>query len=444
MARHGWKQKSVGIARQSAFTTENTTDGSFSYMVCEASIPDETQAIFDVMASANATGTYYAPAVGARAGKFSLKFTNFGLKRSYDPEAQEPGITTGVLHGSALLVGLALGSASPTATSDAEFLQGYGMHRCNFTGSKGATFGNADVASVASALQIDVGAGNGADYQPGQLFYCGSSKTDVMPSISWIKTIATDTLTFADACANIPVVGDDTFGTVVAALTSAQPSPFTCRMTGSEATDKAAYIGCQIDSWKCTLKDSEVEQWEMEISFTGVKVYATGGGLQALTVLPQLPRPLIGQVGGRVCMGVDGGVMGAVTLGEVVIEGTNEVARVGSIGATNGTAERIVMNRSVKVTLKWPRSSTDTITNGETPWQSYIGAGTSVSLAMYSGVLPGTISAKFFPALHQSEAPKLIDEGGLKYDQIVLRPGQYSDDTGTTAPADTPVRMGWA
>lgn len=442
MARHSWKQKSIGIARQSDFLTENTTPGSFSWFTAEASIPEETQAVFDVMANANATGTHYAPAVGARTAKLSLKFTGFGFKRGYDPETMEPGVTSGVLAANTILCALALGSASSSVTSDAEFLQGFGLFRSNFTASKGATFGNADVASVTSASVIDVQLGSGADYTPGQLVAFGSSKTDAAPSVSWLKTVATDTLTFADAAANIPQANDDSFATVVAALTNQQPVPFTLIMTGAEATDKVAYIGCQIDSWKLTLKDSEVAQWEMEISAASVKAYNTGGGLQPLTVLPQLPRPLIGNAGGRVTMGVDGAAMAAVTVGEIVVEGTNEPARVGSIGAANGTAERIVLNREVKVSVKWPRSSIDTITNGEFPWQTYFANGTSISLAWYSGTLPGTGSAGFFPSLHQSESPKLIDEGGLKYDQLTFRPGQYSDDTGSAAPADTPARIG--
>jgi hypothetical protein len=444
MARHGWKQKSVGIARQTDFLTENTTGGSFTWMYAEVSIPEETQAIFDVMAKANAIGTHYAPAVGARTAKMSLKFTSYGLKRGYDPETQEPGVTSGVIPGTSLLIGLAMGSLSPDVTSDAEFLQGFGLSRCDFTSSKGATFGNADVGAVTSASLFDVGAGNGGDYTPGQLFVCGSSKADTACSVSWIKTIATDTITLADACANTPVIGDDTFGTWVACLTNAQPVPFTLILTGSEATDKVAYIGCQVDSWKCTVKDSEVEQWELEISAAGVKAYNTGGGLQALSVLPQLPRPLIGNAGGRVTIGVDGSAMVAVTVGEVVIEGANEAARVGSIGAMNGTAERINIDRVVKITVKWPRSTTDTITNGEFPWQTYMTNGTPVSLALYSGATVGTGSAWRMPALHQSEPPKLIDEGGLKYDQLTLRPEQYTGDTGSTPPANAPIaRGGW-
>jgi hypothetical protein len=65
-----------------------------------------------------------------------------------------------------------------------------------------------------------------------------------------------------------------------------------------------------------------------------------------------------------------------------------------------------------------------------------------VALAVESGILPGTGTAIFMPALHQFEAPKTVDREGLKYEEINLRPSQYSDDTGTTAPADTPLRFG--
>lgn len=442
MARLGYKQKSVGIARQSAYETENTTDASFSYGVLEAGIPEADRAIYDVMVSAAKSGTYYPPASGARMGKVSLKATGLGFKRSYDPTSEEAGITTGVLPIHILLLGLGLGSASDSITTDAEFLKGFGLFRPNFTASKAATYGSGDVGVVTSTTVLDVGVGNGADYQPGHLFACGDTAADTAPSVSWIKTISTDTLTFADAMANLAVAGDDTWSTVVAAITDQQPVPFTLRILGDNAADKVALIGCQVDKITLTLKAQEVLQVEFDVSFGGMSYYGTGGGLQSLTVLSQLPSALIGGEGGRVTMGVGGAAMAAVTVGEITIEVENTPIPILSIGAANGIAERYVAERKTTVTVMYPRSSGD-ITGTTTYWDAALRAGTAISLAGYSGTAPGKGFSFFFPALHIFETVKAIDVGGVKYEELKMRPGQYTDDTGSTAPADTPARLGW-
>lgn len=442
MARLVYALRSVGIARQGAYDTENTTDASFSYGTVETGIPEATRATFDLMINGNKPGTYYAPASGARMGKVSLKVTNFGFKRGYDPTTMEAGTTTGVLALHTILTALALGSASGDVTSDAEFLQGFGLHRTDFTTSKGATYGSGDVASVASTTVLDVGAGNGADYKPGALFACGDTAADTAPSVSWIKTIATDTLTFADAMANLAIAGDDTWSTVTAALTNAQPVQFGMRILGDDAADKIALFGCQVDKLTMTMKAQEVTSIEFDVSFGGLTYYGTGGGLQALTVEPQMPTALIGGEGGRVTMGVGGAAMAAITMGEITIEIENTPAEVKSIGAANGVAERIVTERKTTITMLYPRSAGD-VTGGETYWNSAFRAGTAISLAGYSGSAPGRGFAFFAPALHQFEAPKQVDVGGLKYEELKLRPGQYSGDTGSTAPADTPFRAAW-
>lgn len=442
MARLGYKQRSVGIARQSAYETENTTDASFSYGVLEAGIPEAARQAFDLMVSAARSGTYYPPASGAKTGKVSIKTSNFGLVRSYDPTTQEPGVTSGVLPVHILLAALAMGSASDSITSDAEFLQGFGLHRCNFTASKGATYGSGDVAVVTSTTVLDVGAGNGADYQPGQLFACGDTAADTAPSVSWIKTISTDTLTFADAMANLAIAGDDVWPTVVAAITDQQAVPFTMRILGDNAADKVALIGCQVDKITFTIKAQEIVQIEYDISFGGMSFYGTGGGLQSITVQGQMPPALIGGEGGRVTMGVGGSAMAAVTIGEITVEIENSPIPIMSIGAANGIAERYVAERKTTVTALYPRSSGDVV-GTETYWKSAFRAGTPISLAGYAGKAPGKGFAMFFANLHQFEEPKDVDVGGVKYEELKLRPGQYTDDTGSTAPADTPARLGW-
>lgn len=443
MGRLKNSKHTIGLARQANLYTENTTDGSFAYLVGEITVPEVTQQAFDLMANGGSPGKYFAPAAGSRTGKINLKVSAFGFKRAYDPTTEECGVTAAVLHAHMLILGSLLGSAGPAAVStDAEFLQGYGLHRCNFTGSKGATYGSGDVMGVASASELTVAGGNGTDYTVGQLFACGDGVADTAPSVSWIKGISTDTITLADACANTPVIGDDTWPTVVAALTAEEQIPFTLRLCGEDVSDKRALIGCIVDKATITFNAKEIAQIEFEISFSGITYYGTGGTFKALSVTPQMPQALIGGKGGRVTMGVGTGAMAAITLGNMIVEITNKIAPVPSIGATTGEAEKVTIEREVVVKVDYPMSTGATYTGGRTYWEQAFEEGAQHSLACYSGTAPGVGFAVFFPALHQSVAPKPIEKDGLKYEQLTLRPGQYSSDSASTGPGNSPVRFG--
>lgn len=445
MARYAWPIKSIALARESAIGTENTTDASFSCFAAEVEVPSYTQKVFDNVIATGKIGTHYPPVFGSRMGSVKLKFPLYGSKRGYDPEASEPGITAGVLPGTTILLGLLLGSNSDDADSDAKFIAGKGLSVCDFTASKAATYGAADVAAATSATQIDVGAGNGADYKAGQLFVCDSTKTAGTPSVSWIKTIATDTLTFADACANPPVLNDNTYATWTAHNSSQDPTPFTLRILGDNAALKTALIGCRVEGGTITLNAQEPPMVELEVSFIGVTLYNTGGGTIALTVIPQVPQPVIGGNGGRLTMGWDGGALAAVGgLKDVQLVIKNTFAEVPGHGSTFGILEKPILQREITLKFKMPRSTADSIVGGRGPFEQYAQAGTAIAVALYSGTLPGNIFSVFMPACHQNEAPTEVDDGGLIYWQVSLRPQAYTGDTGTTGPADSNCRIGGA
>lgn len=444
MARQSWKIKSIAIARQTALATENTTDASFGVFPAEVEVPELSRQIFDNMIATGKIGVNYAPAVGAIRGKIKLKFPAFGFKRGYAPATEEPGVTAGVISANAVLMGLALGSASDSITSDAEFLKGFGLSFSNFTAGFAATFANNTVAAATSALQIDVQAGEGVDYKPGQLVTFGSSATDNQNSVSWIKTISTDTIVFADAMSAAAQVNDDSFGTICAFNSSQQPVPFTLRLLGDNAGFKMAMVGCTIDSCKITPNASEPPMIEMEISAAGVTEYSTGGGTLPLTVTPTLPYPMLGNYGGRSTIGYNGAAMSAVNgLRDLSIEIANNWVDILGHGSQTGIAERICLGRDIKVNFKIPTSSADTKTNGEDFWDTYLTSANPIAMALYGGALPGTGFSVFMPALHQSEEPKMVEVDGLIHREITLRPGDYTGDTGTTGIADSALRVGW-
>ena len=445
MARQFSKYQSIGYARQTALNTENETDGDFVYFPAAYLLPEVAQDIFDLEIASGQVAAKYTPVVGVKKPVVKLKMQAFGFVKGYDPETQEPGVTAAIVSAVQVFLGLLLGSASDSATTAALLARGVGLSICDFTASKGATFGNNDVTVVASTTTAEVGAGNGVDYKAGQLFAAGSSKTDDEQTLTWIQSITADTLTFADAAGNQPVAGDDTWATVVAFTSSQQPQPLSIRLLGDNAAFKTVLIGAT--PVKATISGVAGKPPEIEIEFTCASIYqySTGGGLQPMTIAPSLPYPLVGTGAGRLTFAAIGSAMAAkhgVQEFKITIE--NEMADVESHNMASGVSERNTADHKITLSCKIPRDSADTITSGENPWQVAQAAGTSYRLALYSGVLPGTLFSAYFPSIHQIGAPKPVEVNGMWYDELEFRPSAFTSDGGSTAPADTVMRLGWA
>ena len=444
--RWAWPVKSVGVARQTALGTENVTDGEFSWVPVQCEVPESVAEIFDMAIATGQVGTFYPPVTGDQTGTVKMKWLNYGAKRSYDPETEELGITTGAIPATIPLTGLCLGSSADAITTAAQFLSGLGLSGTNFTASKSATFGNGDVASVASASQFDVGVGNGADYKAGQFFVCGPSKTSASLCRGWIKTISSDTITLADAAENTPIVGDDTFSTVVAHSSGEQPQPITIRIVGKDSQFKIALVGCLPTKLSIEGVAGKPVTLEAEFSWVKMTVYATGGGFAttAHTVTPTQPYPLSKTGGGRATLNTNGGTFFSTTgLQDFKIDIENQYGDIQGHGGYGGIGERSFEQRVTNVSLKFPRSSGDTVANGMNQWRKALVDGSSFGIALYCGQLPGTNFSIFLPTLYLSEETKMALIGNTLSDELKFRPGVYTGDTGTTAPADSPVRLGW-
>jgi hypothetical protein len=445
MARWKWPFQSIGFAMQADANTENTTDADFHYFVGELEIPETTQQIFDIAGKTGQVGASYAPAVGAKRATAKLKLPLFGVKRSFDPTIAEVGVTDAVISAVQVLSGLTLGSKSETPTTAAELRKGFGLARANLSASFAATYANNEVAAVPSTTSIEVQAGHGNRFYAGQLFACGSSTSDTAETLTWIKSIAVDTLTFADAAGNQPEVNDDIWGSVVAYQSSAAPAPFSLRILGDGATFKQVLIGCTVVKANIVGKAGEPPMIEFEISAIDAKVYDTGGGLQSLSVSPSLPYPLVGTGAGRLTWGEAGAAMAPLCgVHELKIEIENKFADIPCHNKSSGISERVFTDRSIKVTMQIPRSSADTISNGNGPWQNGLSDGRTYQLAVYGGVLPGTLFSIFCPSLHQFAPPKMVEVEGLVYDELTFRCGVYVGDSGTGDAKNSNFRVGWA
>lgn len=445
MARFKWGFLSVGFARQSALNTENTTDADFSYFAAEVDVPEINRQIFDIAAKTGQVGADQAPAVGVKRATVKIKMPLYGFKRSFSSATEEPGITDGVISAAQVFLGLVLGSNSEDPASATDLRKGVGLSRSDFTANFGATFANNTVNAIPSATTVTVQAGEGAKYIPGQMVVWGSSLTDTAQAVSWVKSVAVDTLTLVDAPGNTPQANDDGFPSVVAYQSSQQPAPMTLRLLGDNAAFKVALFGAIPSKCMVTCQAGEPPMCEFEFACVGATTYGTGGGLVALTVDPQLPLPVVGNFAGRLTWAAVGSAM-AVLHGvrDLKIEIAHEFSDVLSHNVASGISERIVANRKIKVDLQIPRDSSDTITSGDGPWDTAIGAGTSYQLAVYGGKLPGTIFSLFAPSLHLADAPKPVEVDGLIYDALSFRPGTYTADSGSGDAADSNFRLGWA
>lgn len=449
MARQFAGSQSIGYARQTALNTENTTGGDFTYFPAEYVIPDVPREIFDLKIASGQVAAQYTPVAGVKKPTIKIKLHAFGFKQSYDPTAEEPGVTASVVSAVQVFMGLLLGSASDSVTTAAELAKGTGLSICNFTSTFAATYGLDDVTAAPTTTTATVVGGHGARYKAGQLFASGATKTDSAQTLTWIKSIAVDTLTFIDAPGNQPANGDDTFASVVAFISSQQPVPITIRLMGDNAAFKIAMVGCTPVSATIEAVAGKPPMIEIEFACAGMVAYSSGGGLQPMTISPTLPYPLVGSGAGRLTFGAGGSAMAAQDgVQEFKITIKNQVAEVESHNYASALAERNIANHDIRVSMKVPRASGDTITSGNNQWETALAAGTVYQLALYSGVLPGTLFSALFPALHQIGAPKPVEVNGMWYDELEFRPGAYLGDgtagTADTAPADTVMRLGWA
>lgn len=449
MARQFAGYQSIGYARQTALNTENTTGGDFVYFPAEYVIPDVPREIFDLKIASGQVAAQYTPVAGVKKPTIKLKMQAWGFVQGYDPTASEPGITAATVSAFQVFLGLLLGSASDSVASAADLAKGAGLSTTNFTSTFAATYGLDDVTAAPTTTTATVVATHGARYKAGQLFASGSTKADTTQTLTWIKSIAADTLTFADAPGNQPSANDDTFGSVVAFTSNQQPAPITIRLMGDNAAFKIALIGCTPISATIEAVAGKPPMIEIDFACASMTAYSSGGGLQPMTISPLLPYPLVGSGAGRLTFAATGSAMAAqdgVQEFKIVIK--NQVAEVESHNYASALAERNIANHDIRLTMKMPRASADTITGGQTPWELALAAGTVYQLALYSGVLPGTLFSAFFPAIHQIGAPKPVEVNGMWYDELEFRPGAYLADgtagSADTAPADTVARFGWA
>lgn len=352
------------------------------------------------------------------------------LKSGYDPTAEDPG-DAGVISPSMVLLGNALGSGGASAvSSDAEFWQGYHLARTGYhAGSVNAT------GSTTSSVKVD----DQSFYTAGALALWGTTASEATPSIGWAKTLTNDTQDLVDtfeAMAVAPANADYAFGTATAYLSNLEPIPLTLHILGDNAAFKYAYIGCVATRAKIDWMSGKTPMVEIDFMFTARKRYSSGGGLSTPSDFTRA-RPFLGRYGGRFT------VDGAATCGwgDFGVEVTWDIIPVQCPNKEEGYSEFVRKLANVAVSAQIPIDSTDTITDNLSPMEGKYANGTTMTIGGYSGQTIGGIASMLLPSLKLAEAPQLVDMNGILGESIVARPAAYSGDTGSTAPADTILRV---
>lgn len=441
-----WEEISIGFARQSAYPTENTADGSFIYMEAEmAAPPDRERKVHDIKYAHSQIGGNVARKPGSKhGGKFSVKFPLRTLLKTYDGGAGQGGAhvlgtTDGIIAPEFLLLGNALGSAGVTAVAaDSDFTKG--KHLSVDVGipndvTAGSTAGTVEVADATL-------------YKEGQLLIAqtGSALPDANPTIMWIEdATAGTTITLSEdvEAAAVPANLDETYDTMVAYLSKNARVPLTMRLFGDQAGFKFAAIGCKCVELRVNLGMGELWWVEMDYMYTDRNEYTANGGLQQPGKYYTAPA-LLGDDGGRMLYGTQGAATEALANGWRDMQ--LKVAWGGydfhDINAAEGISDHITLSPTIGFSAKYPVLDDDTATGGEDQHEQLLTDETRKAFFFASGEVFGEFCSLYLPAMQLTGVPKRELVDGVEHHSMEWETGEFDADTGTDAPANSLIRFG--
>lgn len=431
MARLVAKRRTIGFARQTALTTENTTANDFTYFPCVFPDPDhaQEQEDFSDLQSGQA-GAFEPPAPGSKSGgSITVQFPMSALKTGYDPTSEDPG-DSGVISPAAVLLANAIGSAGNSAVSSAaEFAQGYHLARTGYVAN--------DVAAGSTTTAINVN--TGASYTTGSAVMVDSSASAGSPAFGWITDITSgtpDVITIAAASAVTAAASDNSYGVATGYMSGNDTVPLTFRVSGDNSAFLDTYIGCVAKSIKLDLAAKKTAMCEIVFQFADRKRYSTGGGIQDIASFQRV-RPTLGNTGGRFLYD------GSVTCGfmEMELNIEYEIADVECPSASEGVSEFVRSISSVELAAKVPLDSSDSVTANMGPFEQKYNTQSNAELQLDVVSMPGSSFSVFLPAAHVAEAPQRTQVNGMIATEVKFRPSRYTSDTGSTAPADSVLRF---
>jgi hypothetical protein len=386
----------VEVALQSVWGTAETT--GFLNLACEPPTPPVGRTMYERPA---VTGGFYrlAPIAGPQSG-------------------QELTISIPIMHG----VSSTSPTANPTAHPEALFLE-------SILGA--SNIGHYDAAAVSTsstttAVKI-ASAKTYSDWDVGQAGIFQDASGDRW--IGWIKTVtdgsgSDHTLDLFEAIPAAPASGTDTWGTITCYLSTDTSTFFTLRIGSVQANSRLVLEGCVPRQLTLSLDPGGVVR--MEVAFWVNSIAASSGALSDYTyTYPTLP-PCIGANAARASFGSS-----ATAVQTMRLQITQDLVPVADWNADSGVAAVATVGRSVNLEYtKVLGTSAPLLTTGS-----------NTSHVLQVGSSPGNMMGILLPAGVHMAPGTLGDANGLRTQAYTYEQGQYTGDTGSTAPGDTAFRV---
>lgn len=294
----------------------------------------------------------------------------------------------------------------------------------------------------------NLGAGTPADEQTtytdgtiaaGLTGYAVSYPTAGLRTIAWIDDVnsagSPDIASFIAATAR-DVTSGTAYGSFVAWLSNTAQLPATVDWFGSDANAHIRYSDGLPTSVRLIVSTKTQPMVEVTNRFLTWENLGTGGALTPATYgYPQIP-PTLGANGTRLAInGTD------LCFATATLEITQELAENECGGATEGAGSMSVIGRRVTLELIFLDEDLATIGVGSTTAPGTALAG-PLQLDIAT-ITPGRSASVLIPAPYLLEQPTLQDLGGKLATRVLIGCRDYTGDTGSTAPADTALRIAW-
>lgn len=302
-----------------------------------------------------------------------------------------------------------------------------------------------DVVAGWTAVTGDVTA---TDVDEGACIYTGTNAATAVTGLGWVTDTSGAgpyTLTLHQDSRSIPAVGNDLYGMKTGYGADTQPVTKNLYFKGQSTEHGLFLLGWKVTAATLRLENGKVFEADIEGVYNG-HTYddAAGAGVESVIAAQQLPPPMLGN-GGRIT--IDGNSTGAADatgtcdLGLVTIELSTEPQGRKCWGGPEGYSGINIKRNPARISFSVPWTG-DGITAGVSKWNDSLINNTTFSLMAQTGLTVGQVCSVFAPALVVKEEPTLSEEDGKMMWGIVAEPrDDYTADTGTTVPADTPFRI---
>jgi len=434
MSTTDWREKYTRFALGLEATSYGVLAAAFQVVDMDIDLPPIGNRVQDTGLRATQFGGGVKPVLGGKdtGGSFEMRWVADGFVGTYDGTSDVPGTDAGVVGITPVLIGWALGSNAAGGASHANFFKGGHLSAAAY-----------DATDVASATTAAITTKTGT-FTAGQLAVAGLAVTDPAAwQTGWISTQSApggpgDVLTLQRASENAAPNDSDMYPSVTAWLASCERESLSLRFTGEAAESAFDVYGLKPASGFMDWKAGEVPVCGLTVEFTSWAFDDTGalGGLSEPAAFTQLPD-ISGSNAGRVI--IDGT---AAALADFRLDFECTPHQEQNHSEVEGVSRR-VMDFVPTISFAQRRDTADSISGGRDIWRQRWKASTPVDVQLDVGDTPGAGMSMLAPQWIVMEEPTMEWIDGLLYNRIVIGPYRYTADTGSTAPADTTLRVGW-